>query len=255
MFATVKAALEEAEARSRPARRTDRRGDQLRGADGRPRQLGRHHQPDLPRAWPRASVARAGSTASTLPTRCRMGAKTAYGAVAKPVEGTILTVIRESADAAVTAAERDNDIETVLTATRRRRREVGRADAQPARDPARGRRRRFGRAGAVPALPGRAPPPRRHRRRRAPHATAPQAGAGVKPSTLVAHADEGFGYETMFLLQPNGSGEPRRRRHPRPPRVDRRVGARGGRHAARSRSTSTTSARTSSSAMGSGSGR
>ena len=29
---------------------------------------------------------------------------------------------------------------------------------------------------------------------------------GVKPSTLVAHADEGFGYETMFLLQPNGSG-------------------------------------------------
>src|ERR671910_2758382 len=46
-----------------------------------------------------------------------LGAKTAYGAVAKPVEGTILTVIRESADAAVKAAERDNDIETVLAAT------------------------------------------------------------------------------------------------------------------------------------------
>ena len=45
------------------------------------------------------------------------GARTAYGAVAKPVEGTILTVIRESADAAVIAAERDNDIETVLAAT------------------------------------------------------------------------------------------------------------------------------------------
>src|SRR6185436_17119345 len=45
------------------------------------------------------------------------GAKTAYGAVARPVEGTILTVIRESATAAVTAAERDNDIETVLAAT------------------------------------------------------------------------------------------------------------------------------------------
>jgi len=45
------------------------------------------------------------------------GAKTAYGAVAKPVEGTILTVIRESAQAAVVAAERDNDIETVLAAT------------------------------------------------------------------------------------------------------------------------------------------
>src|SRR6188508_21755 len=45
------------------------------------------------------------------------GARTAYGAVAKPVEGTILTVIRESAQAAVVAAERDNDIETVLAAT------------------------------------------------------------------------------------------------------------------------------------------
>ena len=45
------------------------------------------------------------------------GARTAYGAVAKPVEGTILTVIRESADAAVAAAEHDNDIETVLAAT------------------------------------------------------------------------------------------------------------------------------------------
>jgi len=30
------------------------------------------------------------------------------------------------------------------------------------------------------------------------------AAAGVKPSTLVAHADEGFGYETMFLLQAVG---------------------------------------------------
>src|SRR5436190_2226234 len=45
------------------------------------------------------------------------GARTAYGAVAKPVEGTILTVIRESAAAAVTAAERDDDIEKVMAAT------------------------------------------------------------------------------------------------------------------------------------------
>ena len=45
------------------------------------------------------------------------GARTAYGAVAKPVEGTILTVIRESAAAAVTAAERDADIEKVMAAT------------------------------------------------------------------------------------------------------------------------------------------
>ena len=36
------------------------------------------------------------------------GAKSAYGAVGKPVEGTILTVIRESAAAAVLAAEQDD---------------------------------------------------------------------------------------------------------------------------------------------------
>ncbi len=46
-----------------------------------------------------------------------LGAKTAYMAVAKPVEGTILTVIREAAAAAVAAAERDNNVETVLAAT------------------------------------------------------------------------------------------------------------------------------------------
>ncbi|MBF8290471.1 MAG: Dak phosphatase, partial [Chloroflexi bacterium] len=45
------------------------------------------------------------------------GSKAAYGAVAKPVEGTILTVIREASAAAVAAAERQNDIEAVLTIT------------------------------------------------------------------------------------------------------------------------------------------
>ncbi|HEU0245203.1 MAG TPA: DAK2 domain-containing protein, partial [Candidatus Limnocylindrales bacterium] len=45
------------------------------------------------------------------------GTKTAYKAVAKPVEGTILTVIREASAAAVVAAERDNDVEVVLAAT------------------------------------------------------------------------------------------------------------------------------------------
>src|SRR4029077_18138787 len=33
-----------------------------------------------------------------------------------------------------------------------------------------------------------------------------RAHAGPKASTLVAHADDGFGYETMFLPQPNGAG-------------------------------------------------
>src|SRR3954470_10590022 len=46
-----------------------------------------------------------------------VGTQTAYKAVVKPVEGTILTVIREASEAAVAAAERANDVETVLTAT------------------------------------------------------------------------------------------------------------------------------------------
>jgi DAK2 domain fusion protein YloV len=133
------------------------------------------------------------------------GARTAYGAVAKPVEGTILTVIRESADAAVLAAERDNDIETVLAAT------VDAAEKSVARTPGllailreagvvdsggQGLYRLF--QGALLHLVGRAPAGAARDR--------VHAGAGAKPSALVAHADEGFGYETMFLLQPNGAG-------------------------------------------------
>jgi fatty acid kinase len=133
------------------------------------------------------------------------GAKTAYGAVAKPVEGTILTVIRESADAAVLAAERDNDIETVLAAT------VDAAEKSVARTPGllailreagvvdsggQGLYRLF--QGALLDLVGRAPAGAARDR--------VHAGAGAKASALVAHADDGFGYETMFLLQPNGAG-------------------------------------------------
>jgi len=127
------------------------------------------------------------------------GAKSAYGAVAKPVEGTILTVIRESAEAAVLAAERANDIETVLTTT------VEAAEKSVARTPSllailreagvvdsggQGIYRLF--QGALLHLLGRAP-----------GAAAGRARAGAKASALIAHADEGFGYETMYLLQAN----------------------------------------------------
>ena len=129
------------------------------------------------------------------------GARTAYGAVAKPVEGTILTVIRESAAAAVEAAEHDNDIETVLGAT------LAGAERSVAKTPSllailreagvvdaggQGLYRLF--QGALLHLLGQAPVTTGRRR----------AAAGAKPSTLVAHADEGFGYETMFLLQAIG---------------------------------------------------
>jgi dihydroxyacetone kinase-like predicted kinase len=128
-----------------------------------------------------------------------LGAKKAYGAVAKPVEGTILTVIRESADAAVVAAERSNDIESVLAAT------VEAAEKSVARTPSllailreagvvdsggQGLYRLF--QGALLQVTDRT------------ETRAIRAGStrsAMKPSTLVAHADDGFGYETMFLLQ------------------------------------------------------
>ncbi len=130
------------------------------------------------------------------------GARTAYSAVAKPVEGTILTVIRESAAAAVAAAEHSEDIETVLGAT------VDAAEHSVARTPTllailreagvvdsggQGLYRLF--QGALLHLVGQAPAAAARERT----ATSP------KPSTLVAHADEGFGYETMFLLQAESS--------------------------------------------------
>jgi DAK2 domain fusion protein YloV len=129
------------------------------------------------------------------------GAKTAYGAVAKPVEGTILTVIRESAAGAVKAAERDDDIEAVLTATTKA------AETSVAKTPSllailreagvvdsggQGLYRLF--QGALLHLTGKTPV----------SAAKGRARAGPKPSTLVAHADEGFGYETMFLLRATG---------------------------------------------------
>ena len=45
------------------------------------------------------------------------GTKAAYGAVAKPVEGTILTVIREASAAAVEVAERERTLEAVMKTT------------------------------------------------------------------------------------------------------------------------------------------
>jgi len=127
-----------------------------------------------------------------------LGTKTAYGAVTRPVEGTILTVIREAADAAVAAAERDEDVEAVLTAT------VDAAEKSVARTPTllailreagvvdsggQGLYRMF--QGALQHLSTGGRPASRRR----------SDAARPRASTLVAHADEGYGYETMFLLQ------------------------------------------------------
>jgi DAK2 domain fusion protein YloV len=204
MYATVKAALDEAEAA--PDRSTERIAaaisfGALMGARGNSGVI----TSQIFRGMAEGLGGKSHFNGLDLAHALSLGAKTAYGAVAKPVEGTILTVIRESADAAVQAAERDNDIETVLTAT------VAAAEKSVARTPSllailreagvvdsggQGIYRLF--QGALLHLAGAAPAGAARGRS--------QAAAGVKPSTLVAHADEGFGYETMFLLQPNGSG-------------------------------------------------
>src|SRR4051812_9678544 len=130
-----------------------------------------------------------------------LGARAAHAAVAKPVEGTILTVVREAAAAGVAAAERNNDVETVLTAI------VDAADKAVARTPSLLPILRE--AGVVDAggqglyrlcrggllhVGGQAV------------VTGEARAPAAKASALVAHADEGFGYETMFLVQASGNG-------------------------------------------------
>ena len=204
MYATVKAALDEAEAA------TDRSTERIAAAISFGALMGARGNSgvitsQIFRGMAEGLGGKSRFNGLDLAHAMSVGAKTAYGAVAKPVEGTILTVIRESADAAVKAAERDNDIETVLAAT------VAAAEKSVARTPSllailreagvvdsggQGIYRLF--QGALLHLVGASPAGAARGRS--------HAVAGIKPSTLVAHADEGFGYETMFLLQPNGSG-------------------------------------------------
>jgi uncharacterized protein len=201
MYATVRAALEEAETvAGEPAGRIAQAISfgALMGARGNSGVI----TSQIFRGMADALAGKQRFNGLDLANALSQGAKAAYGAVAKPVEGTILTVIRESADVAVSAAERNNDIETVLTAT------VDAAEKSVARTPSllailreagvvdsggQGIYRLFQGAllhlvGQVPTGAGRA------------------KAAAARPAALIAHADEGFGYETMFLVQPEGSG-------------------------------------------------
>lgn len=129
-----------------------------------------------------------------------MGSATAYKAVGKPVEGTILTVIHDAAAAAVAAAEVDPDIEAVMAAT------VEAAERSVARTPSllpilrengvvdsggQGLFRLF--EGALHSIRAAAPRP-------TPAKAAPARTSAVtgQPSVILAHADEGFGYESLF---------------------------------------------------------
>ena len=127
----------------------------------------------------------------------RQGVERSYRAVSQPIEGTILTVIRDAAEAAVAAAERDPDIETVLAAT------VDAAEKSVARTPTllpilreagvvdsggQGLFRLF--QGALQQLLGEG------------STTAGKPASSAKLSMLVAHADDGHGYETVFFVRP-----------------------------------------------------
>jgi DAK2 domain fusion protein YloV len=129
----------------------------------------------------------------------RKGVERSYQAVKEPVEGTILTVVREAAEAAVAAAERDPDLETVLAAT------VDAAEKSVARTPSllpilreagvvdsggQGLFRLF--QGALMHLAGQAP------------AADARPGTAPRLALVVAGADEGHGYETVFFVRPAG---------------------------------------------------
>lgn len=126
------------------------------------------------------------------------GTRTAYAAVAKPVEGTILTVIREAAAAAVATATRENDLEAVLAAT------VDAAEKAVAKTPSLLPILReagvvdAGGQGLVRLLQGGL----LFLLGQLPAATAAARGAALaEAAALVTHPGEGFGYETMYLLQ------------------------------------------------------
>lgn len=208
MMATVRAALEEAEALG-PSGTAERVAaaaafGALMGARGNSGVI----TSQILRGVAEALAGRRRLNALDLANALDAGTRAAYGAVAKPVEGTILTVMREASAAAVAAAERDRDLTAVLGETVEAAkaavdrtpsllailRDAGVVDSggqglyrllQGAHAYAAGAGpERIGAVvvGADPAVPPSSP------------------GSHGAASVLVAGADEGFGYETMYLV-------------------------------------------------------
>ncbi len=246
MFATVQAALEEAEAvAGQPADRVAAAISfgALMGARGNSGVI----TSQIFRGMAEGLAGKRRFNGLDLANALSQGAKTAYGAVAKPVEGTILTVIRESAAAAVETAERDNDIEVVLTAT------LEAAEKSVARTPSllailreagvvdsggQGLYRLF--QGALLHLTGKTPVGVAGARA--------GAGAGAKAEHARRPCRRGIRLRDDVPAAGGRARGPRRRRHPRPPRSRSASRCSWPATRGRSRSTSTTSDRTSSSA-------
>jgi DAK2 domain fusion protein YloV len=117
MLATVRAALAEAEALGpdAPAERIAASAafGALMGARGNSGVI----TSQILRGLAEGLAGKASFNTLDLANALDSGTKAAYGAVAKPVEGTILTVIREASEAAVRSAEREPDIDHVLADT------------------------------------------------------------------------------------------------------------------------------------------
>jgi dihydroxyacetone kinase-like predicted kinase len=117
MLATVRAALDEAETAGR-----DAPAERIAGAVSMGALMGARGNSgvitsQILRGLADGLAGRRRFNGLDLANALALGAKTAYGAVGKPVAGSILTVIRESAAAAVEAAEADDAMESVLAAT------------------------------------------------------------------------------------------------------------------------------------------
>lgn len=201
MLATVRSALAEAEAVPMAARTLPRIGaaislGALMGARGNSGVI----LSQIVRGMVEVARDRRTMNGLDLAHGLRHGSETAYSAIAKPVEGTILTVIRETADAAVEAAERDPSLVAVLTAAvEAARRSVARTpsllpilrDAGVVDSGGQGLLRLL--EGALGEVRGETV------------SSAHVASPVVARVPLMTHAEsDPWGYETMFLVSANG---------------------------------------------------
>ena len=249
MLATVRAALEEAErvGRDAPAERIAAAVSHgaLMGARGNSGVI----TSQILRGLSQGLAGKRRFTGLDLANALTLGTQTAYGAVGKPVEGTILTVIRESAATAVEAAEQDESMEHVLAATvEGARKSVARTpsllpilrEAGVVDSGGQGLFRLF--EGALLSVQGR-PVHAAGSPAAAPHAEDRRAAAPAFRAGVAALEEDAYGYETVFIVTalPDGALDV--------PAIQARLEAIGARCSSAAtpgwpRSTSTTSDRT-----------